>query len=54
VIGLVFGKKVVYQHIPNEVFMSSATGSGVPEKVATELMEMMKYFEDYGCESTFL
>jgi hypothetical protein len=42
----VTGKKVVYKQISDEEFMAATKA---PPRIALEFLEMMKYFEEFGC-----
>jgi hypothetical protein len=42
----VTGKKVVYKQISDEEFMAATKA---PPRIALELLEMMKYYEEFGC-----
>jgi hypothetical protein len=44
----VTGKKVVYKQISDEEFMAATQAS---PRIALELLEMMKFYEEFGCMS---
>ncbi|KAJ6542599.1 NAD(P)-binding protein [Mycena capillaripes] len=44
-LGQITGKKVVYKQISDEEFMAATKAS---PRIALELLEMMKYFEEFG------
>ncbi|KAJ7688865.1 NAD(P)-binding protein [Mycena rosella] len=49
-LGQITGKKITYKQVSDEEFLAA---TGEPPRIALELLEMLKFYEEFGCTLLF-